>query len=69
MKPVEQAGRKVEMDLGHPLEATDFHVEAIDLLGNRQGCEAGVALFIAVHSALKKRPVLPGLLILVLNVT
>jgi len=56
--------RKVEMDLGHPLEATDFHVEAIDLLGNRQGCEGGVALFVAVHSALKKRPVLPALLIL-----
>jgi ATP-dependent Lon protease len=57
-------GRKVEMGLGSQLDSTDFHVEAIDLLGNRQGCEVGVAFFVAVHSALKKRPVLPALLIL-----
>jgi ATP-dependent Lon protease len=57
-------GRKVEMGLGPQLDSTDFHVEAIDLLGNRQGCEVGVAFFVAVHSALKKRPVLPALLIL-----
>ena len=56
--------RKVEMGIGQLLDSTDFHVEAIDLLGNRQGCEVGVAFFVAVHSALKKRPVLPGLLIL-----
>ena len=56
--------RKVEMGLGQPMESTDFHVEAIDLLGNHQDCEAGVAFFVAVHSALKKRPVLPALLIL-----
>ncbi len=46
------------------MDSTDFHAEAIDLLGNRQGCEAGVAFFVAVHSALKKRPVLPALLVL-----
>ena len=56
--------RKAEMGIGQLLDSTDFHVEAIDLLGNRQGCEVGVAFFVAVHSALKKRPVLPGLLIL-----
>ncbi|MBZ5596025.1 MAG: protease Lon-related BREX system protein BrxL [Acidobacteriia bacterium] len=56
--------RKVEMGIGQQLDSTDFHVEAIDLLGNRQGCEVGVAFFVAVHSALKKRPVLPALLIL-----
>ena len=56
--------RKVEMGFGHPLDSTDFHVEAIDLLGNRQGCEAGIAFFIAIYSALKKRSVLPALLIL-----
>jgi ATP-dependent Lon protease len=52
------------MGFGHPLDSTDFHVEAIDLLGNRQGCEAGIAFFIAIYSALKKRSVLPALLIL-----
>jgi ATP-dependent Lon protease len=57
-------GRKVEMGLGQPVDSTDFHVEAIDLIGNHQGCEVGVAFFVAVHSALKKRPVLPALLIL-----
>jgi ATP-dependent Lon protease len=57
-------GRKVEMGLASQLDSTDFHVEAIDLLGNRQGCEVGVAFFVAVHSALKKRPVLPALLVL-----
>jgi len=56
--------RKVEMGLGQPIDSTDFHVEAIDLLGNYQACELGVAFFVAVHSALKKRPVLPALLIL-----
>lgn len=56
--------RKVDMGIGQLLDSTDFHVEAIDLLGNRQGCEVGVALFVAVHSALKKRSVLPALLIL-----
>ena len=55
---------KVEMGLGQPLDSTDFHVEAIDLLGNREGCEGGVAFFVAVHSALKQRPVLAALLVL-----
>jgi ATP-dependent Lon protease len=32
-------------------------------LGNRQSCEAGIAFFIAIYSALKKRSVLPALLI------
>ena len=43
---------------------TDFHVEAVDLLVNRISCEAGVALVIAIYSALKKHPVQPSLLIL-----
>jgi ATP-dependent Lon protease len=55
--------RKVEMGFGQPLDSADFHVEAIDLLGNRQSCEAGIAFFIAIYSALKKRSVLPALLI------
>ena len=45
-------------------DSTDFHVQAIDLLTNRVPCEVGVALVVAIHSALKKQSVLPGLIIL-----
>lgn len=48
--------RKVEMGLGQLIESTDFHVEAIDLLSNRHGCEAGVAFFVAVQGATFKPP-------------
>jgi ATP-dependent Lon protease len=57
-------GHKVPMGIGQQLDTTDFHVEAIDLLSNRVPCEAGVALVIAIYSALKKHPALPGLMIL-----
>ena len=32
--------------LGEDFDTTDFHVEAIDLLQNRVGCECGVALVV-----------------------
>jgi ATP-dependent Lon protease len=57
-------GQKVRMGIGQQIDTTDFHVEAIDLLNNRVPCEAGVALVVAVYSAVKKHSVLPGLLIL-----
>jgi ATP-dependent Lon protease len=57
-------GHKVAMGLGQQIDTTDFHVEAIDLLSNHVPCEAGVALVIAIYSALKKHSVLPGLVIL-----
>jgi ATP-dependent Lon protease len=57
-------GQKVKMGIGHQIDTTDFHVEAIDLLNNRVPCEAGIALVVAVYSAIKKHSVLPGLLIL-----
>jgi ATP-dependent Lon protease len=44
--------------------STDFHVEAIDLLNNHISCNAGVALVVAVYSALKKHSAAPALLIL-----
>src|SRR5262249_32101761 len=55
---------KVAMGVGHQFDTTDFHVEAIDLLANRVPCECGIALVVAVYSAIKKASVLPGLLIL-----
>lgn len=55
---------KVELGIAKDIDNSDFHVEGIDLLGNRLGCEAGVAFFVALYSAVKKRHVLPALLVL-----
>jgi ATP-dependent Lon protease len=57
-------GQKVKLGVGQQADTTDFHVEAIDLLNSRVPCEAGIALVVAVYSAIKKHSVLPGLLIL-----
>jgi len=57
-------GHKVNMGIAHAIDTMDFHVEAIDLLVNRVSAEAGVAFVVALFSAIKKQPVLPGLLIL-----
>jgi ATP-dependent Lon protease len=57
-------GQKGKMGIAQSVDTTDFHVEAIDLLSNRVPCEAGMALVVAVYSAVKKHSVLPGLLIL-----
>lgn len=53
-----------EYGIGREVDNSDFHVEAIDLLNNKQECEIGVALFIACYSSLRKAAVLPGLLVL-----
>src|SRR5271169_5117246 len=37
-------GHKVPMGIASIFDATDFHVEAIDLLGSQIPCEAGIAL-------------------------
>ena len=57
-------GQKVKMGIAQQVDTTDFHVEAIDLLSNRVPCEAGIALVVAVYSAIKQHSVLAGLLIL-----
>ncbi len=57
-------GQKVKMGIGQQFDTTDFHVEAIDLLSNHVACDAGIALVVAVNSALKRQSVLPGLVIL-----
>jgi ATP-dependent Lon protease len=46
------------------LDTSDFHVEAIDLLGNKVDAEVGIAFFVATFSALRKASALPGLLVL-----
>lgn len=57
-------GQKVKMGIGQAVDATDFHVEAIDLLNNHVPCEAGIALVVAVYSAIKKQSALAGLMVL-----
>ncbi len=58
------AGQKVKMGISQQMDTTDFHCEAIDLLCNHAPCEPGVALIVALYSALKRQSVLPGLVIL-----
>ena len=57
-------GHKVPMGIAPVFDTTDFHVESIDLLGNKIICEAGVALIVAICSAIKKVQAMPGLIIL-----
>src|ERR1700738_789585 len=57
-------GQKVKMGVGQRGETPDFHVEAIDLLNNRVPCEAGIALVVAVYSAIKRQSAQAGLVIL-----
>jgi ATP-dependent Lon protease len=57
-------GQKVKMGVGQQIDTTDFHVEAIDLLSNHVPSEAGIALVVAVYSAIKRQSVQAGLVIL-----
>lgn len=45
-------GHKVQLGLGGVFESTDLHVEVIDMLGNRIACESGLAMLVAMVSAL-----------------
>lgn len=57
-------GSKVPLGIASAFDTTDFHVEAIDLLANRVNCDAGVAVVVAILSALKKTPVQAAMVIL-----
>ncbi|MGA2704319.1 MAG: protease Lon-related BREX system protein BrxL [Isosphaeraceae bacterium] len=56
--------QKGKMGIAQAVDTTDFHIEAIDLLANRVPCEAGIALVVAIYSAVKRQSVQPGLMIL-----
>jgi len=58
------AAQKVKIGISQQVDTTDFHVEGIDLLSNHVPCEAGIALIVAVYSAIKMQSVLAGLVIL-----
>jgi ATP-dependent Lon protease len=55
---------KVAFGVGREVDTSDFHVEVINLLGNKVSAEIGVAFFVAAYSALRHSPVQPGLLVL-----
>ena len=55
---------KVRLGIARDFDNTEFHVEAIDLLQNRVSCECGVALIVAIISAIKRSPVQAALVIL-----
>jgi ATP-dependent Lon protease len=57
-------GNKVHLGIASAFDTTDFHVEVIDLLANRVNCDAGIAVLVAIISALKKTPVQAGIVIL-----
>lgn len=57
-------GIKVSLGIASAFDTTDFHVEVIDLLTNRIVCEAGIAVVVAIVSALKKLPVSSAMVIL-----
>lgn len=57
-------GNKVKLGIAREFDTTDFHVEAIDLLQNRVSCECGMALIVAIISAIKRISVQPALVIL-----
>ena len=55
---------KNSFNIGREVDTSDFHVEVIDLLGNKVEAELGVAFFVAAFSILRKSPPQPGLLVL-----
>lgn len=55
---------KIEMGMAQAMATTDFHVEAIDLLANKVPCDMGIALVVAIYSAIKKQPIRPALVVM-----
>jgi len=56
--------RKSELGLAQDVDSSDFHLQVIDLLGNRVEAEIGTAVFVACCSALRRMSVAAGLLVL-----
>ena len=55
---------KTAFGVASEVDTSDFHVEAIDLLGNRVPAEVGVAFFVAAYSILRRAQTQPALLVL-----
>ena len=56
--------QKNAFSIAREFDTSDFHVEAIDLLGNKVEAEVGVAFLVAAFSALRKASPQPGLLVI-----
>ena len=55
---------KGELGLGREVDTHDFFVEGVDLLGSKVSCEAGVAFFVALISALRRAQVAGATIVL-----
>jgi ATP-dependent Lon protease len=55
---------KVQVGVGSEIDIHDFSIEAVDLLGTGVSAPSGIALFVALMSALKKQSVLPAAVVL-----
>lgn len=55
---------KTAFGVAREVDTADFHVEVIDLLGNKVAAEIGVAFFVATYSILRKATPQPALLVL-----
>ena len=55
---------KTELNIARDFDASDFHVECIDLMGNKVDGEIGVAFVVSCYSILRKASPVPGLIVL-----
>jgi ATP-dependent Lon protease len=55
---------KSALGITREMDTSDFHVEVIDLMGNKVEAELGVGFFVASFSVLRKSVSLPGLVIM-----
>lgn len=55
---------KTPFGVAREVDTSNFHVEVVDLLGNKVEAELGVAFFVAAYSILRRTPPQPGLLVL-----
>ena len=55
---------KGELGTGREVDTHDFFVEGVDLLGSKVSCEAGVAFFVALISALRRTQVAGATIVL-----
>jgi ATP-dependent Lon protease len=58
------AATRAEMGLAKEASSVDFHVEVVDLAGNRADAEIGVAFYVACVSALRRVSVAAGTIVL-----
>lgn len=55
---------KTALGIAREIDSSDFHVEAINLLGNQIEAEVGVAFLVAVYSSIRKSSPQPALVVM-----